>query len=61
MSQRHAWYRSFVIRGSVVPRIYRRVLFFTLLSFGITYAHARGWRFEAPYCIFSPDNAATMI
>ena len=58
MSQRHAWYRSFVIHGSVVPRIFGRVLFFTLLSFGATYAHARGWRFEAPLIVLTIIGSA---
>jgi ion channel-forming bestrophin family protein len=50
MIQRHDWYRSFVVRGSVVPRIYLRVIVFTLVSVVETFANLRGWiPFDLPW------------
>jgi ion channel-forming bestrophin family protein len=48
MARRHDWYHSFVIRGSVLPRIYLRLLFFTMVGFVLTYARERDWLFDVP-------------
>lgn len=42
-TKRHDWFRSFVVRGSVLPRIALRLIVFTLLAAGETYANKRGW------------------
>lgn len=42
MRKRHVWYRSFVVRGSVLPRIWLRVLAFTAIAVALTDAVRRG-------------------
>lgn len=43
MHKRHDWFRSFAVHGSVLPRIWLRLLLFTLVSVGETFANKRGW------------------
>lgn len=43
MHKRHDWFRSFAVHGSVLPRIWLRLLLFTVVSVGETFANKRGW------------------
>lgn len=43
MNKRHDWFRSFALHGSVLPRIALRVVIFTLVAVGETFANKRGW------------------
>ncbi len=43
MKKRHDWFRSFSLHGSVAPRIWVRVVVFTLVAIGETFANKRGW------------------
>lgn len=43
MKKRHDWFRSFVLHGSVLPRIWVRVVVFTLVAVGETFANKWGW------------------
>lgn len=43
MKKRHDWFRSFSLHGSVAPRISLRVVVFTLVAVGETFASKRGW------------------
>lgn len=43
MHKRHDWFRSFGVHGSVLPRIWLRLVLFTLVALGETFANKRGW------------------
>jgi ion channel-forming bestrophin family protein len=49
MSVRHDWFRSFAVRGSVLPRIYLRIVVFTAASAAVTYILDRGWLTDLPF------------
>jgi putative membrane protein len=61
MARRHAWYHSFTVRGSVIPRIWVRVLIVFALSIGLTYLRSRDLILELPELVMGTMTGAVGI